>query len=123
MSASDAISQPPGFDRDVDQLTSDGSPDRANVVRVVGLSSRRQRWPRRASARAVIAGRTGWKFDYAGELLFVDPDANDTFDSAKQSYDPVWHSRLHGNDVTIHIQISENRHCRSAERYARERIA
>lgn len=75
------------------------------------------------AARATASSRAGWSLQYSGDLLTISPESNDLHDTDKNTYTTVWHSRRHGKDVVIYVQVSENSQCRGAQRYATEQIA
>jgi hypothetical protein len=84
---------------------------------------RRQEEARRASARSIARSEAGWQLSYADALLEIDPLANDHFDAQRNTYNTVWRSRLHGEQVAIYLQVSMNRRCGDARQYALEQIA
>ncbi|WP_457093703.1 hypothetical protein [Microvirga sp. P5_D2] len=84
---------------------------------------RRQEEARRPNGRAVARSASGWELNYANGMLEIDPLTNDHFDAQRNTYNTVWRSRLHGEEVAIYVQVSVNRRCRDARQYALEQIA
>jgi hypothetical protein len=65
---------------------------------------------------------TGWTLSYSTNLLEISPMANDQYDPQKQTYTTVWHSRQHGEQVVMYVQVSPNERCGSAEQFVTEQI-
>jgi hypothetical protein len=79
--------------------------------------------PRREPDRIAASSRAGWTLDYSAKLLAVREEADDLFDATKRSYNTIWNSKEHGDDVVIYVQVSPNTQCRTGAQYAEEQIA
>jgi hypothetical protein len=77
---------------------------------------------RRNEQRTTVGSATGWTLSYSTNLLEISPMANDQYDPQKQTYTTVWHSRQHGEQVVMYVQVSPNERCGSAEQFVTEQI-
>lgn len=84
--------------------------------------ARRQEEARR-NVRSVARSNAGWQLSYADALLEIEPLSNDHYDAQRNTFNTVWKSRLHGDQVAIYVQVSVNRRCGDAKQYALEQIA
>jgi uncharacterized caspase-like protein len=73
--------------------------------------------------RVAASSRSGWTLNYSAKLLKVREEADDLFDPAKRSYNTIWNSKEHGDEVVIYVQVSANSQCRTGAQYAEEQIA
>ena len=78
--------------------------------------------PPPTNQRVSYRSRVGWTLSYDGDLLYIPSDANDTYDSARNAYETVWHSNLHGKSVAFYVQVGRNGKCRTALEYAKALI-
>jgi len=75
-----------------------------------------------SNQRVFYKSRVGWTLSYDGNLLYVSPETNDSYDTSRNAYETVWHSSAHGKKVAFYVQVSRNEKCRNALEYAKARV-
>lgn len=81
-----------------------------------------ERRQRELQQRTTVGSASGWTLDYSTSLLEISPLANDQYDPQKQTYTTIWHSRQHGEQVVMYVQVSPNERCGSAQQFIAEQI-
>ncbi|MFF9549873.1 hypothetical protein [Methylobacterium fujisawaense] len=81
-----------------------------------------ERRQRELQQRTTVGSASGWTLNYSTNLLEISPLANDQFDPQKQTYTTIWHSRQHGEQVVMYVQVSPNERCGSAQQFITEQI-
>ncbi|MCJ2026338.1 hypothetical protein [Methylobacterium sp. J-067] len=81
--------------------------------------ARRQR---ELQQRTTVGSASGWTLTYSTDLLDISRLANDQYDPQKQTYTTIWHSRQHGEQVVMYVQVSPNERCGSAQQFIAEQI-